>query len=192
MVKELPVNTSVDELVSGCIDNNELSHTEFYKKFYKTVFETSYRYINNKEEAEDISQEVFIKLLTNLHKFNGKDEKQLYKWIKMVSRNMTIDIIRAKKYTMVEYDQNTIKGSTECIDVDLIDVEDTLDIDMATAIESLSPQYKKVIELYYLKDYTHEQIAIELNLNVGTSKSNLFRAKKKLATALIKYNKKLN
>jgi RNA polymerase sigma-70 factor (ECF subfamily) len=70
------------------------------------------------------------------------------------------------------------------------DEQNNLDNDIKNAINKLSPKYKKVFELYYLDNYTHEEISNKLNLNVGTSKSNLFKARKKMSEILKKYNNK--
>ena len=189
MVKECSVNDILSNMLIGCIDGDTFHQSKFYTKFNKLVFNTCLRYVKNKQEAEDLTQNVFIKLFDNLHKFGGKDEKQLYSWVKMVSRNMTIDTIRKNKIKSVDISDDNIKDlSDEIYFDDIIDGELELQKDIKDAINKLSPKYKKVFELYYLDNYTHEEISKELNLNVGTSKYNLFKAKKKMALMLKRYN----
>jgi RNA polymerase sigma-70 factor (ECF subfamily) len=191
MVKESNVDDLVFEMVSGCTNGNKCHQTKFYTKFNKVVYSTCLKYIGNSQEAEDITQEVFIKLFNILHKFNGKNEKQLYSWIKMVSRNMTIDIIRKNKNKSVDINYENLPDLFETPNFDETnDEQNNLDNDIKNAINKLSPKYKKVFELYYLDNYTHEEISNKLNLNVGTSKSNLFKARKKMSEILKKYNNK--
>jgi RNA polymerase sigma-70 factor (ECF subfamily) len=64
--------------------------------------------------------------------------------------------------------------------------------DIKSAISKLSPKYKKVFELYHIQNYSHDEIADELGINVGTSKSNLFKAKLKLSEMLKHYNNNFN
>lgn len=189
MVKELNVDSLVFTVLSACVNGDKIEQGKFYTKFNKLVFNTCLTYVKNTQEAEDLTQNVFIKLFDNLHKFGGKDEKQLYSWVKMVSRNMTIDTIRKNKIKSVDMSDDNIKDlSDEIYFDDIIDGELELQKDIKDAINKLSPKYKNVFELYYLDNYTHEEISKELNLNVGTSKSNLFKAKKKMALMLKKYN----
>jgi len=193
MGKELLVDIEIDDLINGCLNNHEFEQSFLYKKYYYLVYSVALKHMKNKAEAEDLTQDIFVKLLANMHKFNGKNYQQLSAWIKTISRNFTIDIIRKHKYT-VNIDDNVIDNTIESPFDDIfsnIDFE-TMSGDISNAISNLSTQYRKVFELYYLSDYTHDEIAKELNLNVGTSKSNLFKAKRKLASALKQYNDKLN
>ena len=191
MVKEFNANDINHSMLTGCINGNSFHQGKFYIKFNKLVFNTCLKYVKNTQEAEDITQNIFIKLFDNIHKFSGEDEKQLYSWVKMVSRNMTIDTIRKNKIKSVGISDDNIKDFSDDIYFDdIIDGELELQKDIKDAINKLSPKYKKVFELYYLDNYTHEEISKELNLNVGTSKSNLFKAKKKMALMLKKYNNK--
>jgi len=193
MGKELLVDIEIEDLINGCLNNREFEQSFLYKKYYYLVYSVALKHINNKAEAEDLTQDIFVKLLANMHKFNGKNYQQLSVWIKTISRNFTIDIIRKNKH-MVEINDKVLDCT---IDTPFDDIFSNIDFEIMThdinnAISNLSTQYRKVFELYYLSDYTHDEIAKELNLNVGTSKSNLFKAKRKLATALKQYNDKLN
>lgn len=189
MVKELNVDNLFFKMLTGCSNGDKCEQTKFYVKFNSIVYTTCLKYVGNSQEAEDITQEVFIKLFNILSKFNGKNEKQLYSWVKMVSRNMTIDVIRKNKNKSVDINYESLSDLVENADFDEInDEQSDLSVDIKNAINNLSPKYKKVFELYYLDNYTHEEISKELNLNVGTSKSNLFKAKKKMSELLKKYN----
>jgi RNA polymerase sigma factor (sigma-70 family) len=189
MVKESNVDNLIFELVDGCSNNKKCEQTKFYIKFNKLIYNTCLAYVGNSQEAEDITQDIFIKIFNILHKFNGDSEKQLYSWVKTVSKNMTIDTIRVNKNKSLDIDYENLPDLVEDANFDEFNnFDDDLLVDIKSAINKLSPKYKKVFELYYLDNYTHEEISKELNLNIGTSKSNLFKAKKKMSKLLEKYN----
>ena len=187
--------TDLDKDISFLISNNSKDNYTLqnllYLKFNKFIFNICFKVLKNKMESEDLSHDIFIKLIDNINKFNGNNIWGLTSWIKVFTKNKVIDYIRVKKRIIHNYelDDNIL---TDELDLSFLDGESTLVNDLKNAISKLSPKYKKVFELYYISDYTHDEIAKELNLNVGTSKSNLFKAKKNLASTLSKYNNKLN
>ena len=187
--------TDLDKDISFLISNNSKDNYALqnllYLKFNKFIFNICFKVLKNKMESEDLSHDIFIKLIDNINKFNGNNIWGLTSWIKVFTKNKVIDYIRVKKRIIHNYelDDNIL---TDELDLSFLDGESTLVNDLKNAISKLSPKYKKVFELYYISDYTHDEIAKELNLNVGTSKSNLFKAKKNLASTLSKYNNKLN
>jgi RNA polymerase sigma-70 factor (ECF subfamily) len=182
----------LNELLIGC-KNNELKYqAKFYSKYYFIVYNTCKKYVKVSCDAEDITQEVFIKLMNKLHTFNGKSPGQFVNWLKMVSKNSTVDILRTKK-TFINIDDISLDMEFDSIDLNIIDGPDTkMECDIKNSISKLSPQSRRVFELYYLDNYSHQEIADELNINVGTSKSNLFKAKMKLAQLLKQYNNNFN
>lgn len=192
MEKELLVSDSVRPLIDGCINGNIKCQSELYKKYHKMIFGICFTTLKNRAESEDMVQDIFIKLIKKLDKFNGDNIKQLTVWILRLSKNHSIDFIRRRK-KIENIDNVSSKLIVEGIDLSTIDnYEEIMANDIKNAISTLPKQYKAVFELYYLSNYSHEEIAEELNLHVGTSKSNLFKAKKKLASALSKYNNRFN
>jgi RNA polymerase sigma factor (sigma-70 family) len=192
MEKELLVDNEFKNLIDGCIKGDHKSQTLLYKKYYNIIEGTCLKMIKNKPLAEDLSQDIFIKLIKKLDKFNGYNFSQLSSWIVRLSKNHTIDFIRVRKITE-NIENVSLNLFTEIID--LADMDNNSEImgnHIKKAISALPRQYRKVFELYHISNYSHQEIADELNLNVGTSKSNLFKAKKKLASALSQYNNKFN
>ena len=182
----------LNELLIGCKNNESKYQTMFYSKYYFIIYNSCKKCVKVSSEAEDITHDVFIKLMGKLDKFNGKSPGQFVNWLKMVSKNSAIDILRAKK-TFINIDDVAIDFEFDTIDLDVIDyVEDEVETNIKNAISKLPPKTKKVFELYYLDNYSHQEIANELNINEGTSKSNLFKAKMKLAKMLKQYNNNFN
>jgi RNA polymerase sigma factor (sigma-70 family) len=192
MENELLVDFEFEQLIKGCVLGCNKRQTELYKKYYYLIFNVCLKYLKNKMESEDLTQDIFLKLVTKLDKFKGCNYAQLTTWIKVSSRNHVIDYIRSKKINEnIEDVSNTLL--IDNIDLSIIDDDhNRIASDIKNAISTLPKQYKAVFELYYISNYSHEEIAEELNLHVGTSKSNLFKAKRKLALALSQYNKNYN
>lgn len=192
MEKELLVNNEVKVLIDGCINGNHKCQTLLYKKHYNTIFSICLKMIKSEAIAQDLSQDIFMKLIRKLDRFNGDNFTQLSIWVSRLSRNHVIDFIRSRKKSE-NIDNVSLNLFTEIIDLSLIDNEDELiSNDIKNAISKLPNKYRMVFELFYISNYTHQEIADELNLNVGTSKSNLFKAKKRLASALSQYNNRFN
>ena len=179
----------LNELIIGCKNSESKYQTKFYSKYYFIIYNSCKKYVKVSSEAEDITHEVFIKLINKLDTFNGKTPGQFTNWLKMVSKNSAIDILRKNKKFISIDDVSDVDFEFDTINLDMADyVEDNLKNDIKNAIDKLPPKTKKAFELYYLDNYTHQEIADELNINIGTSKSNLFKAKIKLAQSLKQYN----
>jgi RNA polymerase sigma factor (sigma-70 family) len=182
----------LNELLIGCKNNESKYQAKFYSKYYYVVYNSCKKYVKVSCDAEDITQEVFIKLMSKLKTFNGNSPGQFVNWLKMVSKNCAVDILRVKK-TFINIDDISLDIEFDTIDLNIIDGPNTkIEHDIKNSISKLSPQFKRVFELYYLDNYTHQEIADELNINIGTSKSNLFKAKMKLAQLLKQYNNNFN
>lgn len=192
MERELIVHHDINQLVKGCILGCEKEQTKLYDKYYYLIFSICLKYLKNSAESEDLTQDIFIKLINKLGRFKGDSYPKLTTWIKILSRNHTIDYIRSKgSYKNVEILPDMI--SIDGFDPSIIDYdENKMSNDINHAISNLPKQYKLVFELYYFSKLSHEEIANKLNLHVGTSKSNLFKAKQKLAVALGEYNNNYN
>lgn len=189
MEKELIVSDNLSEMLYGFINKTTSSQSKFYTKYHKYILNICLEYVKNNQEAEDITHDIFIKLMNNMHKFEFKSEKEFYGWIKMVSKNVVIDSIRKNKNKTCDINSNSLNEIVD--DSDLIDINldnNNLYDDINSAINKLSPQYKRVFELYYLSKYSHEEISKELGININTSKSNLCKARRNMSIILNKYN----
>lgn len=190
-MSELDLDNNISFLISNNSKDDKLFKSLLYIKFNKFIFNICFKVLKNKMESEDLSHDIFIKLLNNINKFKGNNILALTVWVRVFTKNKVIDYLRIKKRMLTNGELNDNNLIDE-LDLSFLDDESVLVNDLKNAISKLSPKYKKVFELYYISDYSHDEIAKELNLNVGTSKSNLFKAKKNLASTLSKYNNKFN
>jgi RNA polymerase sigma-70 factor (ECF subfamily) len=111
----------------------------------------------------------------------------------MVSKNSVIDSIRKRRDTTDISEDKLNNLNSYFINTDVIDnFSEVMSNDINLAISNLSPKQKKVFQLYYIENYSHNEIADELGINVSTSKTNLLKAKLKLSKLLQHYNNSFN
>ena len=196
MEKELLVNSDTEflNIISGCINNNDNCKSKLYKKYYYTILNICKKYTNNRHEAEDLTQDIFLKIVRKLAKFNGSTPAQFTNWVKTLSKNSILDSLKSKRMKFSDVETNELNDlNLDFVDIDSIDnTNQIIANDIKLAISKLTPRYKKIFELYYINNYSHDEIADELGINVGTSKSNLFKAKIKLSEMLKHYNNSFN
>lgn len=181
---------SVKRLVEGCIKGDRLSQQVLYKTFYGKMLVVCMRYSHNKEEALDILQDGFIKVFEKLKNFEHKGS--LEGWIRRIMVNTAIDSIRKKKDVFAKTDEeleldqfiDETSDDEELEKIKALKVEIIIDL-----IQQLSPAYRTVFNMYVIENMTHAEIAEKLNINIGTSKSNLAKAKMKLKELVTEYIK---
>lgn len=172
-------------LISGCLKNNRRAQEELFKLYYGKMLGVCMRYISDRDSAEDVLQDGFIKIFDKLKAFNY--EGSFEGWMRRIIANTAIDSIRKSKKNpiLTDNDEDFKIGA----DNTLIEKEEMgfvgLKAEIAMqAINSLSPAYKAVFNLYVLEEYTHKEIAEILGISEGTSKSNLWKAKLNLQKVL--------
>jgi len=141
------------------------------------MLNTSFRIVNNLDEAEDVIQESFVKVFNNIDQYRG--DASFGAWIKKIVVNGSLNVLRKKKIDFVEVENVG----------DLVEDEDYTYSDMTVdmvkkAVEKLSDGYKTVFSLYAFEGYDHQEIGQVLGVSESTSKSQYNRAKKKLQVIL--------
>lgn len=168
----------VREVVKACARGDAKYQKMLYKKMYSSMMAVCYRYAGRPEDAKDLFQEGFIKVFKKIDRFNFKGS--LEGWIRRIMVNNAIDYYRKNKNkfamseTLVKAEQIPDEGAEEML------FEGISSRDLLDCVQQLSPMYRAVFNLYVLDDYTHAEIAEELNISEGTSKSNLSKAKRNL------------
>ena len=183
---------NANAIVKGCLKGRSDCQELLFKMHYSKMMAVCYRYASDFDEAKDLLQEGFIKVFDKLDKFNFKGS--LEGWIRRIIVNNCIDAYRKKKFNTLSLDDDIDIERFETIEME--DDKDTtiyndLDInDVADALQQLSPAYKAVFNLYIMEGYTHKEIAETLDISVGSSKSNLAKAKMKIKKILLKKRQK--
>ena len=174
------------EIVEGCIANNRKCQEQLFKLFYGKMLSVCIRYRPDRDSAQEVLQEGFIKVFDKIGAFDHKGS--LEGWIRRIVVNTAIDHIRKSKKDPFRTDQDddfklgASDPMVEMEELQLLELKAELAME---AIQQLSPAYRTVFSLYVLEDYSHKEIAEKLGISEGTSKSNLAKAKMNLQRILI-------
>lgn len=155
---------------------------ELYNRFAGKMYAVCLRYANNAEDAQDLLQEGFIKVFRNLHRFRA--EGSFEGWIRRVFINSSIEHLRKKS---LQVSKVTDKEESTIEDGDITALDSLAEQDIINLIQELSPGYRTVFNLYVIEGYSHKEIAEQLGISEGTSKSQLARARSILQKKVAQY-----
>jgi RNA polymerase sigma factor (sigma-70 family) len=171
------------QLVKGCLKDDRLSQKLLYKAYYGFAMGICLRYAANRYEASEIMNQGFFKVFKNLTKYDTA--KPFKAWIGRIMVNTSIDYYRSNlkvAYTE-ELDKAEHINDTEFADRNL-NYTELLDM-----ITRLPRAYRTIFNLFAIEGYTHEEIGEMLNISIGTSKSNLHKAREKLKIMITESNR---
>jgi RNA polymerase sigma factor (sigma-70 family) len=171
MTLNLEHKQNLDELVEGCRAGNRKAQELVYRMLSSKMLGVCMRYAKDRFEAEDILQVAFVKIFEKVKEFKG--EGSFEGWVRRIMVNTSIEFYRknARMYPMVDLDHAPEKA------VDENQMSRMNMNDLMKAIQSLSPGYRMIFNMYAIEGYSHKEIAAELNISEGTSKSQLARAR---------------
>lgn len=177
------INVQISEIIRGCKDRDARCQKELYNRFFGLMMSTCYRYCSCSQDAEDIVQDGFIKVFDKIDSFDGNGSFE--GWLKRVFVNMALDKIRKQKMQFLSINEGDnedyLIGSTEQEEMEENELLISIGREnLVKAIQNLSPMYRAVFNLFVIEGFTHGEVAEILEVSEGTSKSNLFKAKKKL------------
>lgn len=193
MLKELRLTNEINvenkehlkELIRGCIKNDRRSQEELFKLFYGKMLGICMRYARDRDTAEEMLQESFIKIFDKLEAFDYKGSFE--GWIRRIVSNTAIDNLRKSKKNPLLTDNDEdfkLGGSDPMVENEELQFVGLKAEIALEAIQNLSPAYRAVFNLYVMEEYTHREIAEILGISEGTSKSNLSKAKMNLQRVL--------
>lgn len=179
---------AVEKLVIACANGDQKSQQIVYKAFYGKMLGVCVRYSSNRDEAKDLLHDSFIKVFEKLKGFQNKGS--LEGWVRRIVVNNAIDFVRAKKEFVLNYDDESQFDNIPDDSYFNSDIEDLKKVNaeiILNFVQKLSPAYRTVFNMYVIENYTHKEIADYLKISVGSSKSNLAKAKMKLREMFDKY-----
>ncbi len=186
---DLSNRRSVGKLIKACVNGERKSQQILYQSFYGKMLGICTRYANDINEAKDILQDGFIKVFIKLNTFENKGS--LEGWVRRIVINNAIDHVRKKKDFLVNFDdEETIFENVKNGYYDEFEPEKYSDLKaekIIKLVQKLSPAYRIVFNMFVIENYSHKEIAEKLNISVGSSKSNLAKAKLKLKELIKKY-----
>ena len=168
--------SELNEILEACKRGERLAQRQLYEKYKGRMFALCLRYADNREDAEDMLQEGFVQIFKDLHQYRMLGS--LEGWMRKVVLNVALQYIRKQKRhpqtaTLEHWeDAAYVEGEED----DSLFSEDMIKT-VLHFIQKMPPGFRAVINLYIVEGYTHENIAQTLGISVGTSKSQLSRAK---------------
>ena len=182
------------DVVALAQQGREEAFREIIRRYERPVFSLVYRMVRDREMAEDLSQDAFIKVLNHLDKY--RPEFKLSSWLFKIANNVAIDHLRKKQLPTVSIDGSPHAASQAEIEASSFDIdsggESALEAmearERGTAIEraiaKLRPEYRSCIMLRHVEGRSYEEIAATLDLPLGTVKTYIHRARHELREAL--------
>ena len=171
MSQNMPLS-ALEQLIQGCINKDNRCQKKIYENFSPKMYGICLRYMNSREEAQDVLQDGFVKAFTKMstYNFDGSFEG----WLRRIIVNTALEQLRKNKNKFEERfddghkDYSSVKNEAE----GKIEIDELL-----RALQKLAIGYRTVFNLYIIEGFTHAEIALSLNISEATSKSQLSRAK---------------
>ncbi|MAT39170.1 MAG: RNA polymerase subunit sigma-24 [Ectothiorhodospiraceae bacterium] len=174
------------KFIAAALAGDQEAYSQIVKKYRNSIYHLIVRMIGYNHEAEDLTQEAFIKAFNSLASFN--DEYAFSTWLYKIATNNCIDHLRKKKLQTFSINKpiNTLEGETtfEIPDTSYEPDKDIVQSQQSStiqdAIEKLPDKYRRVIIMRHQEEKSYEEIAEELDLPLGTVKAHIFRAREML------------
>jgi RNA polymerase sigma factor (sigma-70 family) len=164
------------EIIDACKAGDRNAQFKIYKLYYKAMYNSSLRIVNDTMEAEDIMQDAFLQAFQRIHSYTGQGS--FGSWLKRIVINKSLDTLRKRK-DMVSIDEKEVEfpdtieeNREEEIQLQVAEVKE--------AINELPEEYRLIITLYLLEQYSHEEISEMLHISNNLSRTRLVRAKQKV------------
>lgn len=185
-----PTITYTEELLARCIKGDQRAQMEIYNKYYKAMYNTALRIVNDAAEAEDIMQEAFIKAFSKLDTFQGKST--FGAWLKKITVNLSINLHNKRsKYLNVSYEDEFKHHLEENEGSDIADEEANSKVQkIMKALNSLKESYRIVLTLHLIEGYDYDEICEIMGLSSANCRTSISRAKESLRKKLIEYEHK--
>jgi len=170
-----------EAILLGCLKNDATAQRELYKRYSPRMLSVCYRYSHNREDAEDMLQEGFIKVFSQIHTFQGKGAFE--GWIRRVIVHTCINILKKNKKFNESVDiihASGVQIREESIP-SIIQAKQVVD-----CIRLLPIGYRTVLNLYAIEGYNHKEIAEMLDIEESTSRSQYTRARAMLEDILVR------
>jgi RNA polymerase sigma factor (sigma-70 family) len=177
---ETPYINIHQDVIDACKNGDRGAQYRIYKLYYKAMYNTSLRIVNDTAEAEDIMQESFLDAFRRIGSYTG--EGSFGSWLKRIVINNSLDALRSRKEQVsieeneLEFPEITEENREEEIQLQVAEVKE--------AISELPEEFRIVITLFLLEGYDHEEISGILNISNNLSRIRFLRAKQKLLKIL--------
>ncbi|HZM97548.1 MAG TPA: RNA polymerase sigma factor [Vicinamibacterales bacterium] len=183
MSADAPLQQASDELIERCLNGDQAAWEAIVRLYRRKVFNVAYKFVGRHDQAEDLTQDVFLKLYKSLDTFDRRANFQT--WLISVSRNLCIDHYRA-----VRKERETINRDVDPADYapaapdaradTQLEQRDRVKL-LRRALDKLAPTLRTAVMLRDIQELTYQEIADRLHLPEGTVKSRINRGRTELA-----------
>ena len=172
------VDHQLSDILEGCLAHRRESQHDLYKLYYGYGMSVAIRYVNTETEAITIVNDAFMKVYANVGQF--KREAPFKPWFRKITVNTSINYLKKQAKHRMETEMDAAKHVADREEIlSRISYQELLSL-----VQSLSTAYRAVFNMYVIDGFRHDEIAKALGISVGTSKSNLMRARQKLREKL--------
>ncbi len=173
---------SLEQLIGKCKKKDRKAQEELYNLFSNKIYSVCLKYSRNQAEAKDNLQDSFVTIFNKMEQYNAKGAFE--GWIRRIAVNTVLQKYRTTP--VFELVTEEIADSITLIDEE---DEENISIDyLLQLIQELPDKYRLSFNMYVLDGYSHKEIAELLKISIGTSKSNLARARKILKDKITENN----
>ncbi len=182
------VTVITDEEIVGALKNGkrEIGATSFVRKYQNFVYSTAFRYLNSEADAEDVSQEVFIKAIDSIDKFRG--DSSLKTWLYRITKNNCLNILRKKKllsfFGMYKDQEIEFDIKDPAYTPDQVIEKEEFENKFLKVLAKLPEKQRETFALRYFEEMPYDEISKLVGTSTGGLKANYFQAVKKLANEL--------
>jgi RNA polymerase sigma factor (sigma-70 family) len=170
-----------EAILAGCLRNNATAQKELYARYSPKMLSVCYRFAHNREDAEDMLQEGFIKVFSQIHTF--RNQGAFEGWVRRIVVHTCINILKKNKKFNESVDiiyANTLQVREESVP-SIVQAKQVVE-----CIRMLPIGYRTVLNLYAIEGYSHKEIADMLDIEESTSRSQYTRARQMLEEILVK------
>jgi RNA polymerase sigma factor (sigma-70 family) len=175
-------------IIEGCKRRDKKAQSKLYELFSPGLFALCMRYVENQSDAEDILHDTFIKVFSKIDNYEPKGSFE--SWLKTIFVNDSLKFLRSRSKSSVF--ENELMGHEEggTTDEEALTIKESIlnagfsKMDLLQVLQELPDGYRLVFNLFYFEKYGHKEISKMLDISEGTSKSQLFKAKKVLQVKL--------
>lgn len=182
---ELVYTKKLNYLINGCCEGDRKSQKELYELYKTKMFGVSMRYAQNKALAEDILQESFIKIFKSIKTYKG--EGSFEGWMRKILVHTALRYIgKERRYRCVDEEIKSISVDKSVLNDAMQSLEHE---QLMKLVDNLPDGYRQIFSLYAIEGFTHKEIAEKFSISIGTSKSQLARARKLLKIKVVELYK---
>src|SRR5687768_950258 len=188
MSEASPAPLASDEIIERCLNGDQAAWEAIVRLYWRKVFNVAYKFVGRHDMAEDLTQDVFLKLYKSLDTFDRRANFQT--WLISVSRNLCID-----HYRSVRKERETINRDVDAADLHPVSHDTAADakleqrdrvVLLRQALDKLAPTLRTAVMLRDIQELTYQEIADQLHLPEGTVKSRINRVRTELARQIQK------